>query len=183
MKKSILSLAIVIASSVAFSAVAQNQDQAAPQNKEAKKADKQNHAKAPNIFEGLNLTEKQKAQLKELAPQKPTKEQREQMKAKKMEASKEKKTQKMEAAKKKIAERLQSRREYLAKIKSILTPEQYIQFLENNYVNGSKLQAKKSDRKSGKKFAGKMVKKSKSNKDSARNNFRKGSTRQMKSRA
>lgn len=34
-------------------------------------------------------------------------------------------------------ERRNSRKEYLAKVKSILTPEQYTQFLENNFVNGA----------------------------------------------
>lgn len=33
-------------------------------------------------------------------------------------------------------ERRNARKEYLAKVKSILTPEQYTQFLENNFVNG-----------------------------------------------
>ena len=30
---------------------------------------------------------------------------------------------------------IQNRRDYLAKVKNILTPEQYVQFLENNYVD------------------------------------------------
>ncbi len=30
---------------------------------------------------------------------------------------------------------MQYRKDYLAKVKAILTPEQYVQFLENSYVN------------------------------------------------
>lgn len=127
MKKSILSLAVLLASSVGFSAIAQNPCQPSKacteNNCKAKPCDKKD---APSYcpFEGLNLTDKQKSELQSIAPAKPTKEQKAQAKAEK------------QAKKKAKAEcRQQARRDYLAKVKGILTPEQYLQFLENNYVN------------------------------------------------
>lgn len=63
-----------------------------------------------NAFEGLNLTEQQKTQLAELRKEhKARGESRQQAKA-------------------------DYRKDRLAKIKSILTPEQYLQFLENSYL-------------------------------------------------
>lgn len=75
-----------------------------------------------NPFEGLNLTGQQQAQLKEL---------REQHAAKNKE--------KCEKARKDKAEARECRKEckknYLAQVKAILTPEQYVTFLENTYIN------------------------------------------------
>lgn len=65
-----------------------------------------------NPFEGLNLTADQQAKLQQACPatQRPGREERRQA-------------------------RTNERKEYLAKVKTILTPEQYTQFLENNFVN------------------------------------------------
>ncbi len=126
MKKTILSLSLLLASAVGFSAMAQTDNQTTcntPEAKCAKACDKKDSPKACP-FEGLNLTEQQKTQLQEIAPQKPSKEQREKMQA-------EKKAQKQAMRE----NRQQARRDYLAKVKAILTPEQYTQFLENSYVN------------------------------------------------
>lgn len=133
MKKTILSLAILLASSASISAFAQAPAQKAQTDKTEMKARKGGERKqAPNPFEGLNLTEQQKTQLEAL---KPTKEQREQLKAQDK-AKKEQMKAQAEAQKKERAEaRKQARRDYLAKVKAILTPEQYLQFLENNFVD------------------------------------------------
>lgn len=74
MKKSILSLAVLLASSVGFSAIAQNPCQPSKacteNNCKAKPCDKKG---APRYcpFEGLNLTDKQKSELQSIAPQNP----------------------------------------------------------------------------------------------------------------
>lgn len=128
MKKTILSLTLLLATSVGFSAMAQTQtdckkDCKTPDAKCMKACD-QKDAPRPCPFDGLNLTEQQKTQLQALAPEKPSKENREKMMA-------EKKAEKQAKAE----NRAQARKEYLAKVKAILTPEQYTQFLENSFVN------------------------------------------------
>ncbi len=79
----------------------------------------QNDCKRPCPFDGLDLTDAQRAQLKELQKQcvEQTKANKDKDKAARREAAK------------------QRRAEKLAKIKEILTPEQYIKFLENQYLN------------------------------------------------
>lgn len=64
-----------------------------------------------DIFEGLNLTEQQKAKLADIR--------------KDCKLNKDKKA----------GDRSQCKREFLAKVKEILTAEQYSQFLENSFVN------------------------------------------------
>lgn len=68
-----------------------------------------------NLFEGMNLTAEQQSQLKALTPCNSNK-------------KREDRKERREAAQ-------TARKEYLAKVKSILTPEQYVQFLENSYLN------------------------------------------------
>lgn len=79
----------------------------------------QGDCKRPCPFDGLDLTDAQRAQLKELQKQcvEQTKAYKDKDKAARREAAK------------------QRRAEKLAKIKEILTPEQYIKFLENQYLN------------------------------------------------
>lgn len=80
-----------------------------------------------NPFEGLNLTEAQQAKLKELRTQGcPMKAE---MKGEKKDGQKPDKQQMR-------AERANAKREFLGKVKAILTPEQYVTFLENMAVNG-----------------------------------------------
>lgn len=72
----------------------------------------------PNPFEGLNLTETQKTQLKELRSSMPCGKDRQ-------------KCDKKDGR----VDRSQCKRDFLAKVKAILTPEQYVTFLENNFAD------------------------------------------------
>lgn len=133
MKKTLLSVAIILASTLGITATAQspaNTQTCDNPKTECTKAGKANKAVRPNPFEGLNLTEQQKTELQSIAPKKDCckdkaeKKDRAQAKAEKQ-AKRAENRQKM----------IQNRRDYLAKVKNILTPEQYVQFLENNYVD------------------------------------------------
>ena len=145
MKKTLLSLAILLASSTGISAFAQAPAQNAKSATTTEaKARKGERKQAPNPFEGLNLTDQQKSQLKDLKPG-ITKEKREEMKAQDKARKEQAKAQAAEQRKARAEARKQSRHDYLAKVKAILTPEQYVQFLENNFVN--KADMKKAPRK------------------------------------
>lgn len=127
MKKSIISLSTILASALCFTSMAQNP--ASPSGKCATDTCSQTTCckKGPQAycpFNGLNLTEKQKSELQSICPSKQLKGQSSKTKA-------EKQAQRKEMA----GKRLQARRDYLAKVKNILTPEQYVQFLENSYIN------------------------------------------------
>lgn len=78
-------------------------------------------------FEGLNLTDAQKEQLKEL---------REKAAKARKQAMQQAKQAKSKAQQAKSQAKSEDKRNRLAEIKKILTPEQYIQFLENHFVNG-----------------------------------------------
>lgn len=81
-----------------------------------------------NPFEGLNLTENQQAKLNDLKSEF----------CKKQENRKNSEGQNVDNNKKNDKQRpnrRQAKREYLAKVKSILTPDQYVIFLENMTVN------------------------------------------------
>lgn len=84
---------------------------------------------APCPFDGLNLTEDQKTKIKALGQAKF--DARNAKKAEKAQAKAQAKADRREA-------RNAARREELAKIKEILTPEQYVQFLENSWVDAKK---------------------------------------------
>lgn len=71
----------------------------------------------PKMFEGLNLTEAQQTQIHELT--KNCAEKRKECKDQKQ------------------AGRKECKAEMLAQLKTILTPEQYVQFLENSFLNGN----------------------------------------------
>lgn len=95
-------------------------------------------------FQGINLTDAQKAKLQELKkanrPQPDTK--KEGMKdlskgeRQKMDNLSKEHRQKMKAEMQ--AKRLENKKKYLDGVKSVLTPEQYTLFLENVYVYGVK---------------------------------------------
>lgn len=93
--------------------------------KDGKKECKQDGKNHPCPFDNLNLTDKQKEQIKALKAE---------MKAKKKAAG-----QKAE----------KGGDEFLAKVKAILTPEQYVQFLENGFKgqrHGDMQKGKKGDK-------------------------------------
>lgn len=86
-------------------------------------------------FEGLNLTEQQQTQLRALKENR-----RQQMKARKDSAKAEKALSKerMRAERKAMKEKKEAeRREYLKEVKKILGNDQYVVFLENQYVQQS----------------------------------------------
>lgn len=92
-----------------------------------------NSKQGPCLFDNLNLTDAQKAKIKALRES--------QIKARQ--------EKKQEARN----QRDNARKNYLANLKTILTPEQYVQFLENNYLTGAKhggKDMKRDGRKGGK---------------------------------
>lgn len=95
-----------------------NDDKAKKECRMNKKCDGQK-CDAFNPFEGLNLTENQKAKLNDI----------------KAECSKKRDEVKKENQQKQRVDRQQMKRDYLAKVKGILTPEQYVTFLENMAIN------------------------------------------------
>lgn len=88
-------------------------------------------------FEGLNLTDTQKSQIKELRTKKQAD------RAAKREAKQAKKAEKRAA-------READRKAYLAELKGILTPEQYVQYLENSFTKGKIAKQAKRPGKGGK---------------------------------
>ena len=76
-------------------------------------------------FEGLNLTDAQKTQIKAIKEEQMAKRQAARQ------AKEAKKAEQREA-------RQNERKEYLAKVKAVLTPEQYVQYLENAATRADK---------------------------------------------
>lgn len=83
-------------------------------------------ATAYNPFEGLNLTEAQQSKLDALKAER---------RARMEKAGKDNKQQKDSLKAQGRQNRLDAKKSYLMSIKEILTPEQYVQFLENAYLN------------------------------------------------
>lgn len=97
-----------------------------------KKDFKDNRQKA-DMFAGIELTQNQQAELQKL---------RESIKADRQKAAEVAKAKRQKAKEKAKADmkdmrekRINAKKEYLAKIKNILTPEQYVKYLENFYTN------------------------------------------------
>ena len=112
-------LGLAVAAAPAF---ASKQDSKENGNKDKKEC-KGHHGKChkgecPNPFEGLNLTADQQTKLDAL---------RQEYKAKKSEAKKDLKEKRQEMS----MEAKAKKSEYLDKLKQILTPEQYVTYLEN----------------------------------------------------
>lgn len=111
MKKTLIAVAIALLSSTAV--FAQAPEHRGPAN----------HTEAvggpAKWFEGIDLSDQQKAQLEELKTQFTHQ-------------TRENTSERRENARQKAVAK---RREHLNKIKQILTPEQYITFLENTFVN------------------------------------------------
>lgn len=122
-----IALALIAATSMTMVSAQQKTDKndTARQSKTVKVCKKYS-CQAVNPFEGLNLTEKQQKALEDLRPAAPATD-KAQKKADRAQAKAEKMQQKM-------VDRTKARTEYLAKVKSILTADQYVKFLENSYV-------------------------------------------------
>lgn len=154
MKKTILALSLSVLSVLGFSAMAQNQKvegkkcenkevckkECKKDNKDCKKSDRAQY----NPFDGLNLTEAQTQQLVALKSEMKQDDGRRSDKKEQMTPE-----QRQEKMKEMMQKRENRSREYLAKVKSILTPEQYVSFLENVAVHKShhKMKARKDDRR------------------------------------
>lgn len=126
MKKKILAMAVVTVSFLSFNAMAQTGcakpcDNTCSKNECSVACNKKVNHSCANPFEGLNLTSEQQAKLKEIAPC--------------GKARKECK-QKQRVCRDSIAKA--QRQDYLNQVKTILTPEQYVKFLENMVVNQPK---------------------------------------------
>lgn len=134
-------------------AVAQQPQQAAANNAECVDGvapqDRPDKAPKYNPFDGLNLTEQQQTAINNLQNE------RRQACTAAAKAKKEQKADKQKADKQKVdpkqkaEQRKASREAYLAKVKSILTPEQYTQFLENVYVNAAPAHGNMDAKKGG----------------------------------
>lgn len=144
MKKKILSLAVIALSMISVSAFAQNPNRGANNRgkegakKEMKcekgeKCDKERKGdKCMIAFEGINLTDAQKAQIKTACEKR----------AAERKAAVDVQKQKRDNAKRDFKQKRDSvrkseRQAYLNDVKSILTPDQYVVFLENVYMNNA----------------------------------------------
>lgn len=153
MKRKIFSLAIIavsiIASSTAFAAPGRHNSKDNRKGRECRVENKcckdSLGKKALNPFEGLNLTADQQAKIEQL--NKTRVDGRKDCSKGKNKLDTISPQQKMDKKADGRREMSQKRSLYLKEIKQILTPEQYVQFLENSYVNkGDKMFGKKSNR-------------------------------------
>ena len=136
MKKIFTSVAIAAVAALGFSAAAQTP---APACNKADRGRCEQTVKAPRlcndsiaevmIFEGITLTPEQQTKINVIKADRKQK----------MEARRAEARQAREAARKDrtaaAADRKQCQRDYLAKMKEVLTPEQYVVFLENMVVS------------------------------------------------
>lgn len=130
MKKKIMTVtlaAIALFSTAAFAQDAKPQRSGQKNTAECCKANENKECIQMLMFDGIQLTDSQKDQLKAIASPAKARQERDR-KAK----------QECKAAAK------QDRQNYLNSVKSVLTPEQYTQFLENSFINAP---AKRHDRK------------------------------------
>lgn len=181
MKKKVLSLAVLMASVFTFGTMAQTNAQATDNNKtcteascpkaaKGMKGNKKMKGERPNPFDGINLTADQQARLKVIRDN--AKQQREAAKAEKSKAV-QGKVEKGKFDKDRADRRpdfSQKRKDYLGQIKEVLTPEQYVVFLENSYFQqapmkkGPMVQGKMAKRDGKKDFKGSKEQKNKSGK-------------------
>lgn len=144
MKKSLISFAIAAVALLAPAAMmAQtNTEKAKTENRQGTKKNGRGEARPQyNPFEGLNLTDAQQSKLKDLGcpfgkGDKKGCTDGQQCKPGEKKGQNGQNGQNARPSREEMAKKmLDARKDYLVKVKQILTPEQYIQFLENNFVN------------------------------------------------
>lgn len=158
MKKVILSLAIFAATSLSMMAANDNNANAGNNEKARTECAKNNKGecnkgecpgkkgnkgecsdkkgcKGMKAFEGLNLTDAQKTKLEALRKECKAKKEAGMKKGNKQKDKKDQLTaeQKQQLKAEKKAKKMEAKQNFLNGVKSILTPEQYTQFLENNF--------------------------------------------------
>lgn len=140
MKKKVLAVVIAAATLTSFSSSAQKKfdGRRAPDSKELRAIGDSCRIGGPacNPFEGLNLTPEQQQKIDKLKKDCKASRDKERAEAREM--------QKAERDRKKARVK-ESREKYLKDIKAILTQDQYIQFLENNFVNAPQSRFGKGD--------------------------------------
>ncbi|MCM1297845.1 MAG: hypothetical protein NC311_20085 [Muribaculaceae bacterium] len=131
MKKIITTLSIAIVSIFAFQLSAQQRDAGNRDNCGERK--ERHEMKRPDMFQGISLTAEQQSQIDNLKKECCRKDSVERVakRQKQREAMK----QKQDKRKEMQQSRLQKKRDYLNSVKAILTPDQYVVFLENIVVN------------------------------------------------
>lgn len=131
MKKKVLGLALIAISAFTFTSVAQTQanvkDNTAKEQCKGNK--KQCDKQICNPFEGMNLSESQKEQLKKL---------NETRRAQRTEKAKAQKEQKNADRTKRAEARKAEKRAYLKDVKNIIGADNYVTYLENMVINGDK---------------------------------------------
>lgn len=132
MKKKILALTVALISVGTFSIfAADGKDQKSDNPQSVCRKTECKERKCPNPFEGLDLTADQQAKIKEL---------RNACCNDKKCTAKCDGTQKCDRqAGDKCVDRRQAKRDFLAKVKGILTPEQYVTFLENSFADSPRM--------------------------------------------
>lgn len=175
MKKILLSIAVLTSSAVAFAAndnkpqtpgnasteqivigSSSQKDKTDKKYKTVRKNQKADRKKdrETRLFEGITLTDDQKSRLAALKTQRKT-----DRDAKKKEGKQDKRKLTDEQKQQRYAEKIGTRKAYLAEVKEMLTPQQYVTFLENSYslhgkVHKSHKGGRAGLRKGGKKSHG-----------------------------
>lgn len=122
-----IATAAILGTSATFAQAPQNTDNNGKCTKGEKCQSHKGDKPAFNPFEGLNLTPEQQTKIDALKAE---------CKAKKAEFKKDAKAKKDQVKKEAKAGRANMKSEMLKQVKGILTPEQYVQFLENAFVQG-----------------------------------------------
>ncbi len=169
MNKKIFGIALVAMSLISFSSMAQTSTSTTGKKdgtcqrvcKDGKqKCGKERNGSMSNPFEGLSLSADQQKKLKSL---------QEKRMAERKEKSEKAKASAQADRQDRMAKRKESRKQFLVEVKSILTPEQYVQFLENNFQSrgckagkghghGGRIAKKAFHKHDGKRHGDRMVK-------------------------